>query len=100
MTTFDVPDELARRLAAAASARGISVDDAVVEAFTEWSRRQPSELAELTFVGIGAGRPDLAERHDELLGAFIGSGASGHSESLDIDRERAAAADAKRARGV
>lgn len=83
---FTVPDEVARRLAAAATARGVPVEDAVVEALTEWTRHHPA--------------PDLAERHDDVLEAFIGCAASGTGQPFDIGRERAAAADAKLARGA
>jgi hypothetical protein len=65
--TFTIPEELARRLEAAASARGVRVEDVVVEALTEWTEHQPGELPELSFVGVGEGRSDLAERHDEIL---------------------------------
>ena len=72
--TFTVPDEVARRLAAAATARGVTVDEAVVEALTEWTDHHPTEsgeLPELSFIGIGEGRPDLAERHDEILAEHL-----------------------------
>ena len=65
--TFTVPDEVARRLQAAAVARGFAVEDAVVEALTEWTDHHTAELPALTFVGIGEGRADLAEHHDEIL---------------------------------
>ena len=98
--TFTIPDDVARRLTAAATARGVTIDDAVVEALNEWTQHQPAELADVTFIGIGQGRPDLAEHHDEVLEAFIGCGASGTSEPFDIRRERAAAAAVKHARGI
>jgi hypothetical protein len=69
--TFTVPDEVARRLAAAAAARGVDVDDAVVEALTEWAEHHRAELPELSFVGIGEGRPDLAEHHHEILAEHL-----------------------------
>ena len=43
---------------------------------------------------------ELAARLDDPLEAFIGCGASGRTEPLDIRRERAAAAAAKFAQGV
>jgi hypothetical protein len=64
----------------------------VVEALTEWTEHHPAELPELSFIGIGEGRPDLAEHHDDVLEAFIGCAASGTSEPFDIHRARAAAA--------
>jgi hypothetical protein len=45
----------------------VRVEDVVVEALTEWTEHQPGELPELSFVGVGEGRSDLAERHDEIL---------------------------------
>jgi class 3 adenylate cyclase len=65
--TFTIPDEVARRLQAAAAARGVPVEDAVVEALTEWTEQHTDELPALSFVGIGEGRADLAEHHDEIL---------------------------------
>lgn len=98
--TFTVPDEVARRLEAAATARGVPVDQVVVEALTEWTEHHADDLPELSFIGIGQGRPGLAEHHDDVLEAFIGCAASGTSEPFDIHRARAAAADAKLARGA
>jgi predicted transcriptional regulator len=88
---FTVPDEVARRLQAAATARGVAVDQVVVEALAEWTERHPAELPELSFVGIGEGRADLAEHHDEVFEAFNGCAASGRSEPFDIHGEPAAA---------
>jgi len=65
--TFTVPDEVAPRLQAAAVARGVPVDQAVVEALTDWTEHHAGELPELSLVGIGEGRADLAEHHDEIL---------------------------------
>lgn len=62
--TLNVPDDLARRLEAAAMSRGVSVETAVVEALTNWATGEA--MPELTFVGIGEGRPDLAESHDAI----------------------------------
>lgn len=93
MVRFTVPDEVARRVEAAANARGMSIEDAVVEALIEWTERNPAELAELpelSFVAIGASRSDPAERAD-VLEAFIGCAASGQREAFDIHRERAVA---------
>jgi predicted transcriptional regulator len=71
MMTFTVPDEVARRLQAAASARGVPVEVAVVEALTDWTEHQIAVMPELSFVGIGAGRVDLAEHHDEVLAEHL-----------------------------
>jgi hypothetical protein len=43
---------------------------------------------------------ELAARLDDPLEAFIGCGASGRTEPLDIHRERADAATAKIAHGI
>jgi hypothetical protein len=65
--TFTVPDDVARRLEAAASARGVRVEVAVVEALNEWTEHHAGTLPELSFIGLGEGREDLAERHNEIL---------------------------------
>ena len=99
---FTVPDEVARRFEAAANACGIRIEEAAVEALTEWTDRhlaESSELPELSFIGIGAGRPDLAEHHDDVLDAFIGCAASGQHDPFDIGADRAAA-HARRAPGT
>ena len=69
--TFTVPDDVARRLEAAAALRGVSVATAVVEAITHWAADTGEVMPGLTFVGIGEGRPDLAEAHDEILAAHL-----------------------------
>ncbi len=60
-------EQPAPRARAAAVARGFAVEDAVVEALTEWTDQHTGEFPALTFVGIGEGRADLAEHHDEIL---------------------------------
>ncbi len=67
--TLNVPDEVARRLHAAAAARGVSVEFAMLEALTSWAAADT--LPELSFVGIGEGRPDLAESHAEILAEHL-----------------------------
>ena len=64
---LNVPDEVARRLHDAAASRGVSVERAVVEALTAWAERDATTMPELTFVGIGEGRVDLAENHEQIL---------------------------------
>jgi len=66
---LNIPDDLARRLEAAARSRGISIETAVVEALTSWAAGE--SMPELSFVGIGEGRPDLAESHDEILAEHL-----------------------------
>ena len=93
--TFRTPDEVVRRLEPAVLRRGVTVDQVVVEAFTWWTEHHTGEQPELSFIGIGQGRPDLAEHHDDILEAFIGCAASGTREPYDIHRARVAAADAR-----
>lgn len=57
--TLNLPEELAARLAAEATRRGITVDDLVAEM-------------------VAARLP--AEGHDDALEAFIGSGSSGRGD--------------------
>ncbi len=66
---LNIPDDLARRLEAAARSRGISIETAVVEALTSWAAGK--SMPELSFVGIGEGRPDLAESHAEILAEHL-----------------------------
>ena len=63
--TLNVPDDFARHLEAVATSRGVSIETAVVEALTNWASGET--MPELSFVGIGEGRPDLAESHAEIL---------------------------------
>lgn len=49
--------------------RGVSVETAVVEALTNWA--SGDTMPELSFVGIGEGRPDLAESHAEILAEHL-----------------------------
>lgn len=67
--TVNVPDDVARRLEAAAAARGVSVDefatgvliDNVPEVASATGRRH------LAFVGIGASEHGISHRIEELL---------------------------------
>jgi hypothetical protein len=57
----ELPDDVADRLAAAAQARGVSVDELAAEAITAHLPAPPS------FIGIGhSGRGDLGARHKEI----------------------------------
>jgi plasmid stability protein len=67
--TLNVPDDVVRRLEAVAAVRGVSVDSAVVEALTNWAIGDT--MPELSFVGIGEGRSDLAESHAEILAEHL-----------------------------
>ena len=70
MVTFTVPDEVARRLQSVAVARRVPVDQLVLEAVTEWAENH-GDISELSFVGIGEGRVDLAEHHAEVLAGHL-----------------------------
>ncbi len=76
-----LPDELRRRLEAAAAERGVSSDDLA------------SEL-------IADRLPAIKPGSHNALEAFIGSGASGRTEAFDIHRARAEAAAAKLGQGA
>ena len=82
--TVHLPEEVAARLAAEATRRGITVDDLVAEMVA----RLPSEPA-----SANAGDEDALE-------AFIGSGASGRTERFDIHDARAELAARKLAEGA
>jgi plasmid stability protein len=62
--TVELPDELAERLRVLAAARGITMDQAAVEAITA----QLPGPRRLSFAGIGdSGHDDIAERHREII---------------------------------
>ena len=70
--TVNLPDEVARRLAAEAARRGVTPEQMAVEAI---EAQLPPEAAErpvrrrLSFIGMGAsgGGENVAERHDEII---------------------------------
>ena len=72
--TVNVPDDVARRLVAAATARGVTVEELAAEVLTDHvpdvgtapRRRQ------LSFAGIGASRLGISHRVDELLADGFG----------------------------
>lgn len=72
-----MPDELVRRLEAAATARGISVEELAVELLAE-AATQPDTPTEtstrrhLAFAGIGASKHGISHRIDELLADGFG----------------------------
>ena len=82
MSTLHLPDELAERLAAEASLRGMSVEELAAEALA----------ARFAEAGSDPGH--------EALEAFIGSGASGRREPFDIHEARAQLAQHKLAEGA
>ena len=76
--TFDLPDDVVARLQAEASRRGISVDAVVAELAAQLPADGPARRHRLSFIGIGA---------------------SGRTEPMDIRRERAELAARKAADG-
>ncbi|HXW81304.1 MAG TPA: hypothetical protein VEJ84_17515 [Acidimicrobiales bacterium] len=73
--TVHVPEDLASRLQAEASRRGLSVDELSAQLL---AAGLPDEDALEAFIGSGrSGRRDLAKRHREILGeALAGKAAS------------------------
>lgn len=74
MSTITVPDELGRKLEAAAAERGTTVDELATElleghdlAPATPSRRRPR------FIGIGASGTGTSHRIDELLATGFGT---------------------------
>lgn len=65
-TTVELPEPLAARLAAEAAARGVTVEAVAIEALAD--RYAPDDAGDL----------------DNTLAAFIGCGASGRTEPLDL----------------
>ncbi|MDJ0770489.1 MAG: hypothetical protein QNJ12_16975 [Ilumatobacter sp.] len=72
--TVNVPDDVARRLEAAAAARGVTVEELAAEVLTQ---NAPAVEAaprrrRLGFVGIGASEHGISHRVDELLADGFG----------------------------
>jgi plasmid stability protein len=67
--TVNVPDEVARRLEAAAAARGVSVDEFAAEVLIDNVPEvaTTSERRHLAFVGVGASEHGVSDRIEELL---------------------------------
>ena len=79
--TVDLPEELGRRLEAEAARRGVTVDVIVAEL-------------------VASIPPAPSEDAGSRRLAFVGIGASGRTEPLDIRRERAELARKRRADGT
>ena len=65
-----LPDEMVRRLEPVAAARGESVEAVALEAIDLSPLLTDDDsdgLPPLSFIGLGSGRSDLAERHNEIL---------------------------------
>ncbi|MEK7423381.1 MAG: hypothetical protein AAB131_06005 [Actinomycetota bacterium] len=72
--TVNVPDEVARRLQAAAVARGVTVEELAAEVLTD---HVPDIAAaplrrQLSFAGIGASKHGISHQVDELLADGFG----------------------------
>jgi hypothetical protein len=89
--TVNLPDDAARRLAAEAARRGITVDELLTEwaarlpapADTERSRSTPAPESRFSFIGMGrSGRGDLSGRVKELRREVA-------AEKLDDERRAA-----------
>jgi len=67
--TLNVPDDVARRLEAAAAARGVSVDELATEVLIDNVPEVASttERRHLAFVGIGSSEHGISDRIEELL---------------------------------
>ncbi len=79
--TVNLPEDVAARLAAEATRRGVTVDVLVAEL-------------------VAALPSPPAAAADDALEAFIGCGASGRTEPLDLHAERAGLAARKLAEGA
>jgi hypothetical protein len=73
--TLRVPDETARRIEAVAAARGETIEELAREVFDSSpllaDDGADDGLPPLSFIGLGEGRPDLAERHGEILAEHL-----------------------------
>jgi plasmid stability protein len=70
----NVPDEVARRLEAAAAARGVTVEEFAAEVLAENTPAvgEASRRRRLGFVGIGASEQGISHRVGELLADGFG----------------------------
>ncbi len=72
--TVNVPDEIARRLEAAAAVRGITVEELVVQVLADNAPQvDPApRRRHLGFIGIGASKHGISHQIDELLADGFG----------------------------
>ena len=71
--TVNVPDEVARRLEAAAAARGVTVEELAAEVRTDHAPQVDApRRRHLGFVGIGASQHGISHSIDELLADGFG----------------------------
>jgi hypothetical protein len=71
-STLHVPEELARKLEAAAAARGTTADALATELLRGHILDTPAEQPKLAFVGIGASGDGISHQIDELLADGFG----------------------------
>ncbi len=71
-STLHVPDELARKLEAAAAARGTTADELATELLQGHVLDTPSEQPKLAFVGIGASGEGISHQIEDLLADGFG----------------------------
>lgn len=74
MSTISVPDELGRKLNAAASSRGLSVDELATEVLEEHvvDPSPAPRRRKLAFAAIGSSGEGITHRIDELLADGFG----------------------------
>ncbi len=72
--TVNVPDEVARRLEAAAAARGVTVEELAAEVLSDYAPaiEAAPRRRHLGFVGIGASKQGISHQIDELLADGFG----------------------------
>lgn len=85
--TFTIPDEIARRLAAAATALGVTVDEVLVEALTEWTAQHRAEPGDTSFINTG-GDVASAARAGARAAATARTDAGGIAEAQRVARQR------------
>lgn len=71
-STLHVPDELARKLEAAAAARGTTADALATELLRGHVLDISAEQPKLAFVGIGASGDGISHQIDDLLADGFG----------------------------
>ena len=67
--TVNIPDDVARRLEAAAGARGVTVEELAAEVLTDHVSdvEAAPQRRRLSFAGIGASKHGISHQVDELL---------------------------------
>ena len=71
--TVELPDDVIRRLRAAAAARGISIEQLAVEALARvTAETEPAASVKLAFIAAGASAEGITHRIDELLADGFG----------------------------